>query len=164
MDKPNLMAYSRAMDDKLNPRLAGLFAEYAAYHRHPINRLTHVFAIPAIAFHLIAMLDWVLVCQLGAFSFTLGHLAYVLVIIWYCSLNLRLGIIMALLFGVCFPLGHWTPRVAVVVIAVLAWAIQLAGHVIWEKRAPAFTTNLLQALVGPAFFVAKAIGITRKDP
>jgi len=35
---------------------------------------------------------------------------------------------------------------------------QLAGHVVWEKNSPAFLQNLLQALVGPLFFVAVLTG------
>jgi len=45
-----------------------------------------------------------------------------------------------------------------VAIAIGAWAIQLAGHAVWEKRSPAFTRNLLQALVGPLYFVAILLG------
>src|SRR5579859_1504798 len=43
----------------LNPKLKAWFTEYADYHRHPTNRLTHKIAIPLIVFQVIAMLDWV---------------------------------------------------------------------------------------------------------
>ena len=43
-------------------------------------------------------------------------------------------------------------------IAIAGWLTQLAGHVVWEKRSPAFLTNLFQALIGPLFFVATLTG------
>jgi uncharacterized membrane protein YGL010W len=50
------------------------------------------------------------------------------------------------------------PPSAVIAIAVGAWLVQLAGHVVWEKSSPAFFTNLVQLLVGPVFFVAYYLG------
>ena len=64
---------------------------------------------------------------------------------------------MALLMALCFPLAAVTPRPLVLAIALVGWAIQLAGHLVWEKRSPAFLANLLQALIGPLFFVAALV-------
>jgi uncharacterized membrane protein YGL010W len=89
---------------------------------------------------------------------TLAHVAYAGAVLWYLTLDVKLGLIMAGLYAICFPLATLTPRWLVVVIAVVAWLIQLAGHSVWEKKRPAFLTNLLQALIGPLFFVAKLTG------
>ncbi len=145
------------------PTLADHFRLYADYHRHPLNELTHRLAIPLIVFHTIAMLSWI---SLGAyslgssltFSLTLAHVAYVAAIGWYLSLDAPLGVLMALLVGLCFPIAAVTPRAVVIGLALVAWIVQLAGHVVWEKRAPAFLTNLFQALIGPLYFVAVAVG------
>jgi uncharacterized membrane protein YGL010W len=143
----------------MNPKLIALFKEYADDHRHPTNQLTHKIAIPLIVFHLVAMLNWVKLLSLpGGLALTLGHLAYLATIGWYLSLSLRLGIVMAVLFGLCFPLAQITPWPAVIAAAVIGWTVQLAGHSIWEKNRPAFTRNAVQALVGPLFFVAKLLG------
>ena len=48
-----------------------------------------------------------------------------------------------------------------VALAVVGWAVQLAGHSVREKNRPAFLTNLLQALIGPLFFVAVLLGVWR---
>jgi uncharacterized membrane protein YGL010W len=144
----------------LKPELTALFQSYDDSHRHPTNQLTHKFAIPLIVFHIIAMLSWVPLWKsegLG-FSFTAGHIAYVLAIGWYVTLNAKLAAIMAVLFALCFPLASIAPKPLVIAIAVVGWLVQLAGHSIWEKNRPAFLTNLLQALVGPLFFVAKITG------
>lgn len=142
----------------MNPKLVALFEDYADSHRHPTNQLTHKIAIPLIVFHLVAMLDWVKLFRLGSFEVSLGMIAFVLAIGWYLSMSVKLGLIMAVLMALCFPLGWVTPKAVVIGIAVVGWGVQLAGHSIWEKNRPAFLRNLLQALVGPLFFVAKLTG------
>ncbi len=144
---------------RLSPKLCTYFEEYDAFHRHPVNRLTHSIAIPLIVFHCVAMLNWVPVFVLPGVKLTLAHLGFVFVIGWYATLDWRLSLIMALLYAACFAMAVLTPMWLVVSIAVLGWTIQLAGHVVWEKRQPAFFTNLLQALIGPLYFVARLVGI-----
>ncbi len=70
-------------------------------------------------------------------------------------------LVMALLFALCFPLAAITPRPVVVAAAIVGWLVQLAGHSVWEKNRPAFLTNVLQALIGPLYFVAILGGIWR---
>ncbi|WP_373045871.1 DUF962 domain-containing protein [Vulgatibacter sp.] len=142
----------------MNEKLQRLFEDYADSHRHPTNRLTHKIAIPLIVFHIVAMLDWIALVEVAGVTITAAWVGYVLAIAWYLRLHVRLALIMAVLFALCFPLGRITPWPVVVGIAVVGWLVQLAGHVVWEKKQPAFLTNLLQALVGPLFFVAVLTG------
>src|SRR5687768_2026528 len=142
----------------LKPQLHTYFQEYADSHRHPTNRLTHKIAIPLIVFHIVAMLDWVTIVHLGEFRLSLGYVAAAAAALWYLSMSRKLGLLMVLALALCFPLGAITPKAVVVVIAVVGWGIQLAGHSIWEKNRPAFLTNMLQALVGPLFFLAVLVG------
>jgi uncharacterized membrane protein YGL010W len=140
----------------LDTRLAGLFREYAESHRHPVNLAIHKVAIPLIVFQIIAVLDWVPIVRLPgtAVHVTLANIGYLAAVVWYLALDLPLGLCMAVLFGLCFPIGWITPRPIVVALALFAWAAQLAGHMVWEKKQPAFLHNLLHALVGPVYFVA----------
>ena len=147
------------MFDMLRPALADQLHLYAEYHRHPLNQLTHKLAIPLIVFHSIAMLSWLSLGTPFGLSLNLGQVVYLAVIAWYFSLDARLAVLMALLFGLCFPLAAVTPRPVVIGLAIFAWLVQLAGHFIWEKRSPAFLTNLFQALIGPLFFVAVLVGV-----
>ncbi len=142
----------------MNEKLQRLFEDYADSHRHPTNRLTHKIAIPLIVFHIVAMLDWIALVEVAGVTITAAWVGYVLAIAWYLRLHVRLALIMAVLFALCFPLGRIAPWPVVVGIAVVGWLVQLAGHVVWEKKQPAFLTNLLQALVGPLFFVAVLTG------
>jgi uncharacterized membrane protein YGL010W len=143
----------------LKPALEEYLREYDAYHRHPINRLTHEVAIPLIVFHILTMLSWISLGAPFGHSLNLGHLVWLAVVAWYLTLDVRLGVLLGLLYALCFPIAAITPRPLVFVVAVAGWGIQLAGHVVWEKRQPAFMKNLLQALIGPLFFVASLVGV-----
>ena len=135
----------------LKPALLAHFRRYADYHRHPVNRLTHELAIPLIVFHIIAMLSWIVVAAPRGHAISIGHFVYFAVICWYFMLDARLAVLIGLLFAMCFPIAAVTPRWLVILFAIVGWTIQLAGHVVWEKRSPAFFTNLVQALIGPLF-------------
>jgi uncharacterized membrane protein YGL010W len=141
----------------MNARTVQLFDEYASSHRHPTNRLTHKVAIPLIVFHILAMLDWV---HLGG-PVTLGMVFYAATAIWYLRADVKLGLMVMALAALSFPIGRMLPWWSVVAVAVVAWLVQLAGHLVWEKKQPSFLTNLVHALVGPLFFVAVLTGAYR---
>lgn len=144
----------------LDARLVTLFRDYEQNHRNPVNLRLHKIAIPLIVFHIVAMLDWlkVFAVPFTSWELTAAHVAYVFVVIWYRRLDRTLGLYMAVLFALCFPLGWIMPRGLVVFIALVGWGIQLAGHKLFEKREPSFMHNLQHALVGPLYFVATAVG------
>ncbi|MBJ6761237.1 DUF962 domain-containing protein [Myxococcaceae bacterium JPH2] len=145
----------------LKPQVVALFDEYASAHQHPTNRLTHKIAIPVIVLHIVAMLDWVkllAVPVLPGGMLTLGMVAWALVTLWYLRADVKLGLAVSLYLALCIPLGRMMPMWSVVAIAVGGWAIQFAGHAVWEKKSPSFFTNLVHALVGPLFFVALLTG------
>jgi uncharacterized membrane protein YGL010W len=134
--------------------LERLFTDYAAAHRHPLNRLTHKFGIPMITFSSIAMVDWVRFTP----ELSLAHAGIAIAGTWYLWMSPKLGAIMIALLALMLPLARITPWWAVTAIFVVGWAVQLAGHAVFEKNRPAFTQNLLQALIGPLFFLAVVTG------
>lgn len=138
----------------MTPKLHALFADYEKSHQHPVNRMLHKVAIPLIAFHIAAMLDWIRLAS----HLTVGGLVYVGVALWYVSMDRKLGLLVSALLALCFPLGWVTPRPAVIAVALVGWLVQLAGHVVWEKKSPSFMHNLLHALVGPMYFIALLTG------
>lgn len=144
----------------LKPGLESLFAEYADSHRHPTNRLTHKIAIPVIVFHVLTMLDWVARFEIPGTGLTasLGVILFLAAAVWYLSQDVKLGAIVTMASALCFPLGRMTPWPVVVALAVIGWSVQLAGHVVWEKKSPSFMKNMIQALVGPIFFIAVLTG------
>ena len=145
----------------MHPRLIRLFNDYADSHRHPMNRLSHKIGIPLIVFHILAMLDWIKLAELpiaGGVILSVGHIGAALAIAWYLAMSPKLGAILSVFFAVCFPIAWYTPKPVVIAIAIVAWIIQLAGHYVWEKKSPAFLSNIVQTLIGPIFFVALLLG------
>lgn len=150
----------------LNPKLQAWFLEYDETHRHPLNRATHKVAIPLIVFHIVVMTGWLKLATIGDFTLSLGHLLVLGSLLFYAPLSLKYAALMLAFSSSCLwmgdrldhLLGVQTARVTVIAIAVFGWMVQLAGHAIWEKRSPAFTRNLVQALIGPAYFLALLFG------
>ena len=145
----------------MKPALQELFAEYTECHRHPVNILIHKIAVPMIFFNAMVMLDWVALGEIPGSSgwpMTLGQLFVILCAIWYLAMDVKLGVLLSLSFAVMLALGWVTPGWVVIAIGIFGWVIQLAGHLVWEKKAPNFTRNAIQALVGPIYFLALATG------
>lgn len=145
----------------MKDKLRALFAEYDTYHRHPTNQLTHKIAIPLIFFNAIAMLDWLPLAPVAALPngvLTAADLALVPVGIWYLRADLKLGLLTLIGLLACLPIGWVTPVWAVILAGIVGWIIQLLGHLVWEKKAPNFTRNGIQSLVGPIYFIALYTG------
>jgi uncharacterized membrane protein YGL010W len=80
----------------------------------------------------------------------------------YPFLDLIAGILcVPLIWGLHHVSTSWAPRSfssdgvdeAALVLHIIAWIAQFAGHYIWEKRAPALFDSLLQAIFIAPFFV-----------
>jgi uncharacterized membrane protein YGL010W len=155
----------------MNPKLQAWFREYDEYHRHPMNRATHKIAIPLIVFHIVAMCGWLplipaSLMPAGGASITLGHVVIVAATAFYLSVSALYAAIMLVFSAAALwlslameaRLGTDVARAAVVGIAIFGWVVQLAGHAVWEKRSPAFMRNLVQALIGPIYFLALLFG------
>lgn len=142
----------------LKPKLERHLASYADFHRHPMNVACHKIGMPLIIFNAVALLDWVVLGRVAGLEITLAYPIYVAVVLWYLSLNVKLGLIMAAAYGACIPLGWIAPWSVIIGAGVVGWAVQFLGHIVWEKRSPAFLTNLLQLLIGPLFIAASLVG------
>ena len=144
----------------LHPQLQTWFAEYNDSHRHPTNRLTHKFAIPVIVFHIVAMLTWVRLPgpELLWWPMSLGLVFAVGTLLFYIRYSVKYAALMTVSVVPMLYLAEVTPVWVVIALAVAGWLVQLAGHVVWEKKSPAFLRNLLQALIGPIYFLALLTG------
>ena len=152
----------------MSPRADRLFREYAESHRDPVNVAIHKVAVPAILFHVVAMLDWIGTgLSVAGLDLTAGVIVTALAAIWYAVVTR----------GSRSP---WCPsrscasgsaalaRDLVIAVAAAAWIAQLIGHARFERRAPAFKDNLVQLLVGPAYVArsssGRGRGVRRFDP
>jgi uncharacterized membrane protein YGL010W len=138
------------------------FASYSADHQNPINRAIHWVCVPVILWTVIAAL-WTIPpirpwFRPGLWAVLAMFAAY----LFYHRLSRSLGYAMAIVL-VAFGAITWAsyralgPRgllTVAVVLFVLAWIGQFVGHAI-EGRRPAFFTNLVQLLIGPAWLAGK---------
>lgn len=133
-----------------SPRLSALFDDYAAYHRHPVNKLCHYVGIPLIVFTLVGLLGHLSIgLALGVAAAALGYQAF-------------LSPTLTLAFGAFFLLSLLAaPGLSGSVLwagFVLGWVLQFVGHYGFEKRSPAFFKNLQQLLVGPLWILGTLTG------
>jgi uncharacterized membrane protein YGL010W len=126
-----------------DPLALPLMAEYAAYHRDKRNRLCHEFGIPMIV---LALIVFMRLAHYGAVD--LATIAIVALSFYYYSLvrGAALGAIVGLaaLYAIATVVS-WPVAVG---FFVAGWILQFVGHA-YERKSPAFLTNLVHLLVGP---------------
>ncbi|MDH4560160.1 Mpo1-like protein [Pseudomonas sp. BN411] len=134
--------------------------QYAEYHRDRRNIATHFVGIP-----LIVVAVAVLLSRPGteAFGLWLSPTALVSLVsaLYYFRLDLRYGLVMAVLLTVSLWIGAalavqdtatWLG--AGLGLFVVGWIIQFVGHY-YEGRKPAFVDDLTGLIIGPLFVVAE---------
>ena len=134
--------------------------QYAAYHRDRRNIATHFIGIPLIVLAVAVLLSRPGVALVGLWlsPATLTALAAGL---FYCRLDLRFGLMMSGLLGLCLWAGAGLAQQSIGVwlgwgigLFVLGWIIQFVGHY-YEGRKPAFVDDIMGLAVGPLFVVAE---------
>ena len=99
----------------MSSRLERLFGEYHEYHRDPVNVAIHKVAVPAILFHIVAMLDWVaLPVRVAGVPLGLGMVAAAVVGAWYLFVCPRYALVLVPFALGCAALGRVVPRPVVV--------------------------------------------------
>ncbi len=136
-------------------------AFYEAYHRHPLNKLTHFIGIPTIVFSVLVALSTVSV-PLGGAAVTPAMLLVAVVLVYYFLLRPAFGLGMAFFLLPALALAHGVGRQSWTVVGTVflvffvgGWVFQLVGHAVFEHRRPALTDNLFQMVIGPIFLVAE---------
>lgn len=132
------------------------FASYSAYHQTKGNKLTHYVGIPLIVFSTFGLLqaiplpapDW----------FSLGLVAWLASTVYYLRLDWKRGLpfsIVTLIMYLASRQVGWVPHV---VIFIVGWILQGIGHYKYEKKSPAFLTNLTHLLIGPFWIYCGLVG------
>lgn len=136
-------------------------AQYATYHRDRRNIVSHFIGVPMIVLAVAVLLSrpGLLVAGVWLSPATLVTLAAV----WfYVRLDLRFGLVMALLLGLSLWAGAVLATSGTLLwlsaglgLFVIGWVIQFIGH-FYEGRKPAFVDDIMGLMVGPLFVVAEA--------
>ncbi|CAM4079657.1 hypothetical protein D9M71_435430 [compost metagenome] len=135
-------------------------SQYAAYHRDPRNIVTHFIGIPLIVLAVTVLLSRPGVAVGGVW--VSPALLVALVTGWfYLRLDQRLGLLMAVLLGLCLWAGQALAVQSTLVwlsaglaLFVIGWVIQFVGHH-YEGRKPAFVDDLMGLIIGPLFVVVE---------
>jgi len=143
-------------------KLAKYFKDYATHHRTSGNQITHYFGIPFIVISLLGLLShWVIEpAILPAFSFFQidgGTLVIVLGMLWYLYLDWKIAIPFGFVISGLYFLGRALPVPVNWALFIGGWILQGVGHAVYEKKSPAFVTNIMHGLVGPIWVFAKMI-------
>jgi uncharacterized membrane protein YGL010W len=151
-------------------RIDVLLAEYGESHQNPTNKLIHWFAVPTIAWTVLALL-WEAPTP-AAFAaipyLNWATIACALAVLYYLTLSipLALGMIVysavALWLIVLVKAATGVPLVWIALaIFVVAWIFQFKGHQI-EGKKPSFFKDVQFLLIGPAWlmhFLFRRLGI-----
>ena len=160
------MNSSPDLADAVDPRreVDRWLGNYSEDHRNPTNVLIHWICVPLIVWTVVALL-WVIPvpAMLGRPGLWAGA-AMVAALSFYLRLSRPLGGAMLLLFvllgliteGLYRVLGPGLLLALAIGVFVLAWIAQFIGHNI-EGRRPAFLTDLVYLLIGPAWIAAKVM-------
>ena len=138
-------------------------AEYDDSHRNSTNKLLHWICVPAIVLALIGGFASLPVpAPLAPYpALNWASLAVAAALLYYLALSpaLAAGMLLAFaaLLGLAFALAQlpWPLWLSSLVIFVLAWVGQFAGHAV-EGRRPSFLKDLQFLLIGPLWLLAAA--------
>ena len=136
--------------------ITAYFADYAAYHRTPGNKLFHRLGIPLIMLTLIGMLVRVSFWRLDAAMLLIAVSTVV-----YLMLEWRLALAMLLVSVALYIAGAAMPMWLNVALFVLGWIFQFIGHKVYEHNQPAFLKNFLHLLVGPLWILNDLLPVVK---
>ena len=137
------------------------FADYASYHRTAGNKWFHRAGIPLIVLTLIGMLARVPLFHAAGYRFDAALLLIVIAELFYIRLEWRLALAMLVVSVGFYYIGLLMPFWLNVALFVLGWIFQFVGHSVYEKRQPAFLTNVTHLLVGPLWILNDLIPVVK---
>lgn len=145
----------------MTQKLAARFSDYREHHATRGNQISHYIGIPLIATSVLGLLSMV---TFGNESFQasmlrpdLGWILWAFAVGFYLWLDWKIALPFSLVMLGMYLIGRSLPLDILIGIQVVGWIAQYVGHLRYEKKSPAFYTNLSQMLIGPLWVFAKAI-------
>jgi uncharacterized membrane protein YGL010W len=141
--------------------IADYFADYAAYHRTKGNKWFHRFGIPMIVLTLLGMLAHVTILPAKPVHLDAAMLLIVLSEVFYLMLEWRLALAMLVVSVAFYFAAGMMPFWLNAALFVLGWILQFIGHSVYEKKQPAFLTNVTHLLVGPLWILNDVVPVVK---
>lgn len=140
--------------------LVDQLAKYATYHRDRRNIVTHLIGIPMIVVSIAVLLSRPGL-DIGGMLLTPALVLTGATVLYYFLLDLRFGLVMAVLMALSLWAGYTLAAQSTgvwlgtgIAMFVVGWVFQLVGHV-YEGKKPAFVDDLTGLIIGPLFVVAE---------
>ena len=141
------------------------FKDYERFHQTKNNKLCHYIAVPLVLFSLLGLLSYVVLwtpsLENGAeslFRIDLGLLLFIFGAFYAFRIDKKLAVPYLLYSYLNYLVARHLSLSVLVGIQAAAWTVQFIGHYAYEKKSPAFFTNIAQLMIGPMWTFAKAIG------
>jgi uncharacterized membrane protein YGL010W len=151
------------------PKLMMFFQDYEGFHRTPGNKACHYVGIPLIFVAIQGLMSRVAVPVIYSPAFlapfgglTLGLFVSLAVMVWYFTVDWKVAIPFSILMLITLVLSVQIPVWGLWGMFIGGWIVQYVGHYVYEKKSPAFYTNLEHLLVGPLWIFARLIGYISK--
>ena len=126
-------------------QLEKYFSSYSEYHQTPGNKITHYFGIPLILFSTLGLLSLIKIYR----NLDLGLLLWIGATLFYFKLDWKRALPFSVLTLGLYVLSLRVPNSIHWVLFIGGWILQGIGHYVYEKKSPAFITNLSHLLIGP---------------
>lgn len=132
---------------------------YKKYHTDPINRLIHIICIPLIVWSASILLSHIKITT----NFNLSQCLLFMYSIYYLFFSFKLGLVMCIIFYVIYNLSLIFKKtqklyfLKAFMIQIIAWTLQILGHILFENNRPAFLDNLTQSFLMAPIFVLNEI-------
>ncbi|HEV7573964.1 MAG TPA: Mpo1-like protein [Thermoanaerobaculia bacterium] len=137
------------------------FADYAAYHQTTGNKWFHRLGIPLIMLTLLGMLARLRIVTIDGFRVDAAVVLIAVAVIYYLTLEWRLGIPMLIVSIAFYLIGAWLPMAINITLFILGWIFQFIGHSVYEHRQPAFLRNAVHLLIGPLWILNDVIPVVK---
>mmetsp|Transcript_24867 Transcript_24867/g.27520 ORF Transcript_24867/g.27520 Transcript_24867/m.27520 type:complete len:189 (+) Transcript_24867:10-576(+) len=150
------------------------FVSYGKFHNNIVNKLIHIVFIPTIVYCIIGTSHYYPITDINIIyeKLDIGLILCTVLPLIYISQEFFSGLVTTVLLNVLYYFSHqnfiahkdemdyfqgvpyyWF----LLYLQAFSWIMQFIGHGVFEKRAPALTSNLFSALVAPDFVVIEIL-------
>lgn len=145
----------------MTQKLASRFSEYREFHTTRGNQISHFIGVPLIVTSFLGLFSMV---TFGNEAFLqsmvrpdLGWAVWAFGVGFYLWLDWKIALPFSLVLAGMYLIGRSLSLEILIGMQVVGWIVQYIGHLKYEKKSPAFYTNLTHLLIGPLWVFAKAI-------
>ena len=147
----------------MSAKIDRLFSDYSDHHKTTGNMVCHFVGIPMIATGLFGLLA-VELYRVGGLPLEATVVLVVLLTPVSLALDWKLTAVLTLVYAGLYLGARLLPWEVNLGLFIVGWIFQFIGHAHYEKRPPAFMTNLLHLFIGPLWILNHALRLRKETP